>query len=208
LKSDSEPIYRAQFAINRHHPESCVGIEASQEEYFRRYYRHRRKLEIRLLTFAVYGRKCKMLSIVKKHISAFVGLFLIVVILVVSATFFTTSHAAAATKTWKLTNPRDPITGKVIGAVRVSTSGTLIFNNRSVLVGGKISASGGCGRVQFVANGANGETFVGNIVRDVCNGTRSFGFTLPANVPGGARDVSVEISSSKDGALNIVDITR
>lgn len=145
-----------------------------------------------------------MLSIVKKHTVAFVGLLLIVGIFVVSATFFTASHAAAPTKSWNLTP--NPLTG-TSGA---SSSGTVIFNNRSVQIGGKVSASKGCSTIFFaVSAGApppNG-TILSAGSRTVCNGTRSFGFTLPADIRGGASFVNVELFKGNNYANSVV-LTR
>jgi hypothetical protein len=120
-----------------------------------------------------------MLSIVKKHTPACVGLFLVVAILVVSATFFTASHAAAPTKAWN------------IAGQGVSSSGTVIFNNRSVQIGGKVSASKGCATIFFAPE--TSKVALSSDSRTVCNGTRSFGFTLPANVRGGASLVFVDL---------------
>lgn len=142
-----------------------------------------------------------MLSIVKKHIPAFVGLFLVVAILVVSATFFTASHAAAPTKTWS-------IGGRTVGG---STSGKAVFNNRSVEVSGKVTSfakaagAGSCDTVTFIAKAGGRELSSGS--QTVCRTSRSFAFPLPANVRGGASVVQV-ILSSGGISLGSVNLAR
>ncbi|HEY7420336.1 MAG TPA: hypothetical protein VH593_34475 [Ktedonobacteraceae bacterium] len=133
-----------------------------------------------------------MLSIVKKHSAAFVGLVLVLGVLVVSATIFTASHAAAPTKTWK------------IAGQGVSSSGTIVFYNRSVQITGTISDPGSCATVVTIPE-------INNLAqpytsRNVCNGTISFKYTLSQNVAGGAQLVRVIVEKFLDNTGNNVAI--
>src|SRR5579884_168470 len=133
-----------------------------------------------------------MLSIVKRHRVAFVGFVLVLGVLVVSATFFTASHAAAPTKTWN------------ISGQGVSTSGTVVFYNRSVQITGTLSDPGSCTTIVTIPE-INGlaQAYTS---RSVCNGTTSFKYTLSQNVPGGAQLVRVIVEKFLDNTGNNVAI--
>ena len=133
-----------------------------------------------------------MLSIVKKHSAAFVGLVLVLGVLVVSATIFTASYAASPTKTWN------------ISGQGVSSSGTVVFYNRSVQITGTISDPGGCATVVTIPEINNlAQTYTS---RNVCNGTISFKYTLSQNVAGGAQLVRVIVEKFLDNTGNNVSI--
>ncbi|MFB4290067.1 hypothetical protein ACBI99_20670 [Nonomuraea sp. ATR24] len=69
--------------------------------------------------------------------------------------------------------------------------GNLIWYNRSVRVGGELRAASGCRDVVYTAY--VNDTIVSREVRSACNGTVGHGFTLEADVRGGATAVFVDL---------------
>ncbi|MDF5756620.1 hypothetical protein [Spongiactinospora sp. TRM90649] len=72
--------------------------------------------------------------------------------------------------------------------------GNLIWYNRSVQVGGELRAASGCRDVVYtVYPPAGNNTILSREERSACNGTVGHGFTMSANVPGGAGRVYVDL---------------
>ncbi|MET9956529.1 hypothetical protein ABZ135_33955 [Streptomyces sp. NPDC006339] len=69
--------------------------------------------------------------------------------------------------------------------------GNLIWYNRSVQVGGQLRAASGCRDVVYTAYA--GDVIKDREVRSTCNDTVGHGFTLSADVAGGATAVYVDL---------------
>ncbi|WP_328769611.1 hypothetical protein [Streptomyces sp. NBC_00286] len=74
-------------------------------------------------------------------------------------------------------------------------SGNLVWYNQSVRVGGKLTVPTGCASVKY-STWTEGGRKLDEQVREVCNGSRGHGFTLDADVAGGAHHVWVDLRSA------------
>jgi hypothetical protein len=64
--------------------------------------------------------------------------------------------------------------------------GTFTWYNQSIGVSGTLHAASGCREVHYYATVGSANTVLDYWIMSVCNGTDSHGFTMQANVEGGA----------------------